>query len=253
MWHIKGSNFKEMAKNRILREEGMSILKNYTFRNFFKERIIQLHGVFEYAKNHPYTILSKEACDSTVEFIKKECPRAVGVRSPRQLMDISLASVSLPGPYLEFGVFKGESLRYIAKKNPDKAIHGFDSFEGLPESWAHNPKGAFTTHGKLPKVPGNVKIWKGYFEESLPVWCKNHPDPIAFLHVDCDLNSSTKTVLTELASQIKPGTVILFDDYFNFPGWEEDGHAVFTEFLKEYEFAVEYIGYAFKELSVIVR
>lgn len=229
------------------------MLKKYTFRSFFKERIIQLHGILEYARNHPYTVLNKEACASTVAFIKKECPKAIAVRSPRQLMDIALGSVSLTGLYMEFGVYKGESLRYIARKNPDKEIYGFDSFEGLPESWVHNPKGSFTTHGKLPKVPEHVKIWPGYFEDSLPLWCDSHYDPVAFLHVDCDLNSSTKTVLTKLASRIKPGTVILFDDYFNFPGWEQDGHAVFMEFLEEQQYTAEYIGYAFKELALIVR
>lgn len=231
----------------------MCFVRNYTFRNFVKEKLIQIYASFEYAANHPSSILNKKARNSTVEFILKTCPRAVAVRTPKQLIDLSLSKVSIDGLYMEFGVFKGESLRYIAKKNPDKEVHGFDSFEGLPESWANNPEGTFTTHGKLPKVPSNVKLWKGYFEHSLPIWCKNHDAPIAFLHIDCDLRSSTETVLTELANQIKQGTVILFDDYFNFPGWQEDGHAVLTEFLEKHGFSAEYIGYGFKELSMIIR
>lgn len=231
----------------------MSFFRNYRFRNFVKAKLVQIYAAFEYSANHPYTVLNKMARGSTVEFILKTCPRAVATRSPRQLMDLSLANVSIDGLYMEFGVFRGETLRYIAKKNPNREVHGFDSFEGLPEAWAHNPVGTFTTHGKLPKVPGNVRLWKGYFADSLPGWCKKHDDTIAFLHVDCDLRSSTETVLTELADKIRPGTVILFDDYFNFPGWEEDGHAVLTEFLGKYRFSAEYIGYGFKELSVIIR
>lgn len=231
----------------------MSLLRSYNFRSFVKEKLFQMYAAFEYSANHPYTVLNKMARVSTVEFILKTCPKAVATRSPRQLMDLSFANVSIDGLYLEFGVFKGESLRYIARKNPDREVHGFDSFEGLPEAWTHNPIGAFTTHGKLPKVPGNVQLWKGYFEDSLPDWCKKHDDTIAFLHVDCDLYSSTETVLTELADKIRPGTVILFDDYFNFPGWEEDGHAVLNEFLVKHRFSAEYIGYGFKELSVIIR
>ena len=231
----------------------MSFFRNYKFRNFVKEKIAQIYATYEYGANHPYTILNRMARDSTVKFILETCPKAVAVRTPKQLMDVALSNIAMEGLYLEFGVFKGESLRYIASRNPDKEVHGFDSFEGLPEAWAHNPVGTFTTGGKLPKVPSNVQLWKGYFEDSLPEWCKNHKKEIAFLHVDCDLRSSTETVLTELASQIKPGTVILFDDYFNFPGWEEDGHAVLAEFLSKNGFSAEYIGYAFKELAIIIR
>lgn len=231
----------------------MSFLGNYIFRNFIKEKIVQVYTTFEYAANHPYSILNKLARDSTVEFIQKNCPKAVATRSPRRLMDIALSKVTLPGLFLEFGVFKGESLRYIAKKNPGREVHGFDSFQGLPEQWAHNPEGTFTTHGKLPKVPANVQLWKGYFEDSLPAWCKNHEGIIAFLHIDCDLRSSTEVILNNLSGSIRPGTVIVLDDYFNFPGWEEDGHAVLVNFLEENKFSAEYIGYGFKELAIIIR
>ncbi len=231
----------------------MTFVRNYKFRNFVKEKFVQIYAAVEYSMNHPYTILNKMARDSTVEFILNNCPRAVACRSPKQLIDFAMSKVTLDGIYLEFGVYKGESLRYLAKNNPNRKIHGFDSFEGLPESWAHNPKGTFTTQGKLPKVPSNVQLWRGYFEDSLPEWCKKHDDVVAFLHVDCDLRSSTETVLTALAKNIVPGTVILFDDYFNFPSWEEDGHAVLTEFLKKYDLTAEYIGYAFKELAIIIR
>ena len=231
----------------------MSFVRNYIFRNYVKERIVQLYASFEYAANHPYTRMNKKASDATVSFIEATCPRAVAVRSPRKLMDVALSKVSLEGLYLEFGVFKGASIRYIAKKNPDKEVHGFDSFQGLPEPWAHNPEGAFTTHGKLPKVPANVQLWTGYFEDSLPQWAKSHDRIIAFLHIDCDLRSSTKTILDHLAKNIRHGTVIVFDDYFNFPGWEQDGHAVLIDFLEKNKLSAEYIGYGFKELALIIR
>ena len=48
--------------------------------------------------------------------------------------------------YLEFGVFEGNSIRYWSKllKNPGSMLHGFDSFEGLPETFKDDhPKGRF--------------------------------------------------------------------------------------------------------------
>lgn len=229
----------------------MFAFSNYIFRNFVKEKICQIHDAIEYSTKHPYTQLKKEAAESTVEFIKTVCPRAVGYRSPRQLLDLALKKACIDdGLYLEFGVFKGDSIRYLGKNLPDKIIYGFDSFEGLPEAWVNHSEGAFTREGKLPKVPDNVSLCKGYFEDSLPHWASNNTGDIAFLHVDCDLRSATQTIFDTLADQVVPGTVILFDDYFNFPSWEQDGHAVFTSFIEDKGCKVNYLGYAFKELAV---
>ncbi len=223
----------------------------YNFRSFVKAKICQVHDAVEYSTKHPYTLLKQEATTSTLNFIKKTCPRATGCRSPRQLIDIALQNVSIEdGLYLEFGVFKGHSIRYLASKLPNKIIYGFDSFEGLPEAWAHHAKGAFTREGKLPKVQDNVRLIKGYFENSIPNWVNANQGNIAFMHIDCDLKSSTQTIFERLADRIVPGTVIVFDDYFNFPSWQEDGHAVFTAFMNEKGWKVNYSAYAFKELAV---
>ncbi len=47
----------------------------------------------------------------------------------------SLGQVAID--YLEFGVFRGETLRAWSRlnSNPGSRLFGFDSFEGLPEDW----------------------------------------------------------------------------------------------------------------------
>src|SRR5262249_641479 len=74
--------------------------------------------------------------------------------------------------YLEFGVWKGYSIRYWSRllKHPQSMLHGFDSFEGLPESWtAFYRKGSFAEAGQIPEVSDSrVKFFKGWFEETLP-------------------------------------------------------------------------------------
>lgn len=57
--------------------------------------------------------------------------------------------------YLEFGVFTGANMRYWSQalRNPEAILHGFDSFEGLPEEFDEvYPKGAFNVQGKIPQV-----------------------------------------------------------------------------------------------------
>ena len=60
-----------------------------------------------------------------------------------------------------------------------------------------------------------------------------HPGPVAFLHLDVDRYSSTRTVLELLGDRIVPGTVIAFDEFFNYPGWREGEYRAFNEFCRQ--------------------
>ena len=134
--------------------------------------------------------------------------------------------------YLEYGVWKGESIRYWAGllKNPDSMLHGFDSFEGLPEDFnVAVGKFAFSTHGVIPTVEDKrVKFFKGWFEETLVSYSVPDHD-VMVVNLDADLYSSTKTVLRFLKSQIRVETYLYFDEF-------NDRHhelRAFDEFLKE--------------------
>ena len=226
--------------------------KNFVRRSWVKEKVCQIYDTFDFAARHPISTLRKKAHESTIEFITNNCMWATAQRTSKGLIDISLQRVKDDGVFAEFGVFKGASIRYLANQNPHREIHGFDSFIGLPEAWVHYPKSTFSLGGNLPKVPSNVTLHKGFFEDTLPIWVEKHQDVIDLLHIDCDLYSATKTIFYYLRQQIKPGTVIIFDDYFNYPLWEEFGHKAFSEFSEEWGVQFEYIGYAYKELSVVI-
>jgi hypothetical protein len=134
------------------------------------------------------------------------------------------------GMTLECGVYFGRSLEIIGRHTTG-AVHGFDSFQGLPEAWTeHEGAGAYTTAGRLPKVPGHVRLHPGWFEATLPGFFKANPGPIRLLHVDCDLYSSTRTVLELSAPRLQPGSVVVFDDLLAFPGYEEHELRAFLEF-----------------------
>lgn len=96
----------------------------------------------------------------------------------------------------------------------------------------------------LPRVRDNVILHKGWFSEFLPTWINKYRGPILFLHIDADLYSSTKTVLDLLADRMTPGTIIQFDEYFNFPNWKHNGEfRAFQEFVEKYKVEYDYIGY----------
>ena len=121
------------------------------------------------------------------------------------------------GHVLEFGVASGKTIRCLACLAPHRIVWGFDSFQGLPEDWAFSsskvaPAGTFSTGGVLPDVPSNVKLVKGWFNETVPDWLSKHSGNISFLHVDVDLYSSTAYILETLNDRIVPGTIIVWDD-----------------------------------------
>jgi hypothetical protein len=116
--------------------------------------------------------------------------------------------------YLEFGVYLGDSMRYWSRSltNPESRLHGFDSFEGLPESGGPWGKGQFDTNGSVPDIADpRVRFYKGWFEQVLPTYTLPDHD-VLVVTLDADLYSSTIYVLRHLRPYMRPGTFVYFDD-----------------------------------------
>lgn len=140
-----------------------------------------------------------------------------------------------PGLIAEFGVHRGRGLTTIARHWPDEIVHGFDSFEGLPEAWtgSREEAGAFDIGGKPPELDvTNTEFHVGWFEETVPAFARTTSEPFRFVHLDADLYSSTRTVFDGLGDRFVPGTIIVFDEYFGYHGWRQHEHRAFTEFLQ---------------------
>jgi hypothetical protein len=126
----------------------------------------------------------------------------------------------IKGSFLELGVYSGFTINLMAITRPDLAFYGFDSFEGLPDNWDIG-KTAEVPHSKghfkcvPPPVMPNVQLIKGWFKDTIPVWLTKHQEPVAFVHVDCDLYISTIQALTILDNYIKPGTFLIFDEMYD--------------------------------------
>jgi hypothetical protein len=212
-----------------------------------------LYQALDVARIHPVRERALRALDDTVNFIDEHMPDAIGFETQKEVTEYALAQIKVQGHHMEFGVFTGGTTRFIAGRLPGKVIyHGFDSFQGLPEDWSGFVlgKAAFDVGGKLPKVPANVELHPGWFDESLPKWLDSHSGPVAFMHVDCDLYSSTKTIFNLLGDRLQPGTIILFDEYFNFAGWRQHEHKAFVELVEQCNLKVTYMAYARQQVLV---
>jgi hypothetical protein len=195
--------------------------------------------------------LQLDAKKETLDYIRKNMADAPYFEKHPQLVKFIVDEARQPGLYLEFGVGRGKSIRWIGS-HADRIVHGFDSFEGLPEYWNGNPVGAFA-QSKLPKAPDNVQFHVGMFDETIPKFLTEHGDPVSLLHVDCDLYSSTVTIFDAFGARLQPGAVILFDEYYNFPRWQEHEFKAFQEFVAKCGVEYEYIAYSVTGQQAAVR
>ncbi len=126
-----------------------------------------------------------------------------------------------------------------------RVYYGFDSFEGFPDPvaqdettpikgrgfWANPPDTVMRVlrDGRLPDavIRDRIRLVKGWFDQTLP----SYTGDIALLHLDCDLYESYKLTLEALYGKVKPGGVILFDEYADsrWPGARKAIDAFFSD------------------------
>jgi hypothetical protein len=193
--------------------------------------------------------------EDTAAFIDAHLASVRSFPSPQALLRHALTE--LPGGdqglVCEFGVYRGASLRLIAEALPHRTVFGFDSFEGLPDDWFDGfRRGTFKVE-RLPAVPRNAALVQGWFSDTLGPFLTAHPGDALFLHVDCDLYSSAKCVLDAFDSRIRAGTIIVFDEYFNYVGWREGEFKAFAELVERTHHRFEYLGYCRSREQAAVR
>jgi len=150
----------------------------------------------------------------------------------------AVASQAVPGGYiLELGVATGRSIRHWASLFPNQTVYGFDGFEGIYEDWNGFKAGHFAQ--KLPQVPHNVELVVGRFDATLPGWTQQNPGFASIIHIDSDLYSAAKDAFKWLKPYIRSGTIIVFDEYWNYPTWQEHEYKAWQEEGIPYD----YIGY----------
>lgn len=191
--------------------------------------------------------LFREATVDSAHYLSENMSSTPAFSSRFDLIDHILLNeiIDESGLVMEFGVFKGESINFISSLLSFKKVYGFDSFEGLPSNWTPGAgKGAFDLGGHAPKVNKNVELISGWFGETLPTFLESHKNELCtFIHIDCDLYSSTKDVLDNIGDRIVPGTIILFDEYFNRPGWRQHEYRAWQECVCKQGIRYEYLGY----------
>jgi hypothetical protein len=172
------------------------------------------------------------------------------------------------GDYFEFGVWRGKTFGYartMARRygyGPIK-YRAFDSFAGLPpvdssdfEIWH---EGQFAcSRNEFEAVlrrkgfrPEDYEIVEGFYNKSLT------PDlsealvergvKASVVYIDCDLYESTRAALRFIGPFLQDGTVICFDDFYNYRGNSDFGEQkAFREFREAHpkQAFLDYMAYS---------
>ena len=157
------------------------------------------------------------------------------------------------GLIAEFGVWKGESINFFAKKFLNSRIYDFDSFEGLEEDWYgfRLTRGTFSTNSRLPKVEPNVILIKGWFEETVPKFVKEIGDAkLRLIHMDADTYKPTLYVLRSIKKNLTRGSIIIFDEFFGSENYQLYEFKAWHDFIKESELNYMFIGYSEMQVAV---
>lgn len=150
---------------------------------------------------------------------------------------------SRPLSYLEFGVYRGDSLRWWlgAISNLESRFIGFDTFTGLPERWRPTePAGHFNVNGIVPDVKDpRCSFEVGLFQDTLPAFvARANLSSQLVINLDADMFTSTLFVLTSLAPYLKRGDLLFFVE-FSCP---LDEFRAFEEFVRSFRVKYEVIG-----------
>ena len=128
-------------------------------------------------------------------------------------------TAKIDGDIAEVGAYNGGSAKIISEATTHKAIHLFDTFEGLPELSADDSsdqfqKGNFSASleqvKEYLKKYSNVFFYKGLFPDTAgPVVNMK----FSFVHLDVDIYQSTLDCLNFFYPRMSKGGIIISHDY----------------------------------------
>ena len=198
-------------------------------------------------------VLRRALADSA-DYADSHMQQALCIRGDKEALWRHAFAARAPGGLIvEFGVFRGHSICFFASLTSE-IIYGFDSFEGLGEDWKGwaAAKGTFDMGGVPPSVPANVTLIKGWFNETLPLFLREHREPFSFVHIDADTYEAALAILAAATDRFRPGTVVVFDEYFGYRGWRAGESKAWREFVAARGVSYRYLAFHDQAVALVL-
>lgn len=141
------------------------------------------------------------------------------------------ACEKIPGDMAEAGVYRGGTAAVMLAASPNKRLHLFDTFEGLPHGEGEFAAGEW--RGSVNDVRGNLSRWSDRIEchpGLFPASASGlESDRYSFVHLDLDLYDSTLAALKWFWPRLEKGGILLSHDYPLVDGVVRAFHGFFDE------------------------
>jgi hypothetical protein len=191
------------------------------------------------------------AATEAAAWLHQYADKVPGFARRPELLESIIPRIPADGDLAEFGVFKGAVTRFMRPRFPSRIYHAFDSFHGVPEAMSLSVhQNAFDLGGNIPDLPPGTTVHAGWFEDTIPRWREHFDAPIAWAYIDCDLYESVCAVLEGLTDRIRPGTILSYDDWYNFPNWQQHSLKATREWTDRTGIKLTPIAYTTREHSV---
>jgi len=209
-----------------------------------------LAGMFFWGGRYTFSEIVHNILESD-NFRRTNLANATRIHNRYKVLENAVESTEqIEGTVAEFGVFEGDTLRFLAThSSSSRKIVGFDSFKGLPADWEGLlPKGYFETPVPVFEQ-ANISLEIGIFENTLPKFLEKMETMLSLVHIDCDLYSSTQFVLENIRPHLMCGTIIIFDEYYGYPGWQNHEYLAWKEFVMKYGISCVAVAYSSHSVS----
>lgn len=193
-------------------------------------------------------MLFEEDVEKAVQKGVLHCTREQLKPAKRKLMDWASNEINNPIDYIEFGVYKGSTIKEMTNRftESDNRFYGFDTFEGLPDAWVSTwgnhdikmdrDKGTLNSNGMPVIIDSRVFLYKGLFQDTLPLFLndvfkgRRNNDRQMFINIDSDIYSAALYVLTMIHPYLRNGDLIYFDEFFD----SINEYAAFNDYMRAY-------------------
>jgi hypothetical protein len=246
--------------------------KIYLFYKYIFSKIFfkSFNNIYEIKNKLVYDLYHADQIKLCYSYFKKFFNKAIFFSDEKKLLEfscscaidlfkeikISKKNINLDDYlFLEFGVYKGCSIDIISQFSK---VYGFDSFYGLPEDWKDgfldHTKGTYSTNGVFKTNNKKVVIIKGLVEDTLKKFLKINKK-IIFIHLDLDIYSSSKFVLSNLKKHInKDGLIIHLGQIYNYTGWQKGEFKAFKEeIMQDKNLRFIFLGFNKNHTSATVK
>lgn len=206
-------------------------------------------------RNMTYELLWRNAAADSAKFVETNFDEAVLYHHRSDFWQYILGKLPSEGELIEVGVFQGASINaiadYLAAHNDTRLVNGFDAFEGLEEHWSGEglKKGFFDLGGVMPKVRDNVRLYKGWVQQTLKPFLDERGSPkLALVHIDTDTYTPARYILETVKPLLSVGTVIVFDELIGYPNWRQHEFKALEEVLERSSY--QYIGFTSRQAAL---